>query len=71
MSVYVIGNPVPTPEEMAEFLGVSPERVAAIRKIMSTPVRRKTSSRSSAAVKASAGKKASRSRTSDQPASKT
>jgi hypothetical protein len=43
MSVYVIGNPVPTPEEMGRILGLSPERVEAVRRIMNTPSRRKTS----------------------------
>ena len=37
MSAHVIGNPVPTPEEMGEILGLSSDRVAAVRKIMSTP----------------------------------
>ena len=36
MSVHIIGNPVPTPEEMGEILGLSSERVAAVRRIMST-----------------------------------
>jgi DNA-directed RNA polymerase sigma subunit (sigma70/sigma32) len=40
VTVYTIRNPVPTPEEMAEILGVSPERVEAVRRIMSTPVSR-------------------------------
>ena len=43
MAVHVIGNPVPTPEEMGEILGLSPDRVKAIRRIMSTPVRAKKS----------------------------
>jgi hypothetical protein len=37
MSSHVIGNPVPTPEEMGKILGLSSERVAAVRRIMSTP----------------------------------
>ncbi len=37
MEPYEITNPVPTPEEMADFLGVSRERLIAIRSIMSTP----------------------------------
>jgi hypothetical protein len=43
MDAYVIANPVPTPEEMGEILGLSPKRVAALRRIMSTPAQRKTS----------------------------
>jgi len=43
MSTHVIGNPVPTPEEMGEILGLSPKRVAALRRIMSTPAQRETS----------------------------
>jgi hypothetical protein len=69
MAVYVIRNPVPTPEEMAEILGVSPERVAAIRKIMDTPVPRKKSTRSTAATRKPA-RKASSSRKSTRTAAK-
>ena len=43
MSLHVIQNPVPTPEQMADILGVSRERLAAVRRIMSEPVRRKPS----------------------------
>ena len=43
MSAHVIGNPVPTPEEMAQILGLSSERVAAVRRIMSAPTKRKSS----------------------------
>jgi len=39
MTVIANGRPVPTPEEMAEILGMSAERLAAIRRIMNTPVR--------------------------------
>ncbi len=46
MAVYTITNPVPTPEEMAEILGMSPERLQTLRKIMSTPVPYKKRSRS-------------------------
>jgi hypothetical protein len=35
MSAHVVSNPVPTPEEMAEILGVEPERLQEIREIMS------------------------------------
>lgn len=47
MSVHVIGNSVPTPEQMGEFLGLKPERVAAVRSIMSAPERTRTSERAS------------------------
>lgn len=47
MSVHVIRNSVPTPEEMGEFLGLSSERVAAVRSIMSAPDRAKNSGRAS------------------------
>ena len=39
MTVIANGRPVPTPEEMAEFLCMSAERLAAVRRIMNTPVR--------------------------------
>jgi hypothetical protein len=42
MEQYVITNPVPTPEEMADFLGVSRDRLAAIRAIMSAPTPART-----------------------------
>jgi hypothetical protein len=38
----VITNPVPTPEQMGEILGVSPDRVKAVRAIMSKPAPAKT-----------------------------
>lgn len=34
MSEHVIQNPVPTAEQMANLLGVSPARVATLRNIM-------------------------------------
>lgn len=37
MSEHVIQNPVPTPEQMAEMLGVSPDRVNTLRGIMRSP----------------------------------
>lgn len=43
MSAHVIANPVPSPEEMAQILGVSSERVAALRSIMGAPMSRKSS----------------------------
>ena len=61
VSAHVIGNPVPTPEEMGEILGLSSERVAAVRRIMSTPKQgKKTSGRSGVAFRAVARKKSSR-----------
>jgi hypothetical protein len=39
----IIENPIRTPEEMAEILGVSLDRVEAVRRIMNAPVRRKKS----------------------------
>jgi hypothetical protein len=45
MEQIVISNPVPTPEEMAEILGMSPERVVELRRIMDAPPRRKTAQR--------------------------
>jgi DNA-directed RNA polymerase sigma subunit (sigma70/sigma32) len=59
----IISNPVPTPEEMAEILGMSPERVKAIRAIMDAPVRAKNSAGSSKTRGKAAAKKASRSQT--------
>jgi hypothetical protein len=37
MSAHVIRNPVPTPEQMAKILGISSERVDAVRGIMGSP----------------------------------
>src|SRR5580658_2173106 len=63
MAVHVIGNPVPTPEEMAEILGLSPDRVKAIRQIMSTKVPAKKSVSAAKTTRKAAAKKASRLRT--------
>jgi 3-polyprenyl-4-hydroxybenzoate decarboxylase len=65
MSAHVIGNPVPTPEEMGRILGLSSERVAAVRSIMSTPSSRK-SSRSKNRTASSSNMKRDRSRTSSK-----
>jgi hypothetical protein len=46
MSAHIIGNPVPTPEEMGKILGLSSERVAAVRRIMSSPAKESASPRS-------------------------
>jgi hypothetical protein len=51
MSVHVISNSVPTPEQMGEFLGLKSDRVAAVRSIMSAPDRAKGSGRSSGAFR--------------------
>jgi hypothetical protein len=45
MSVHVISNSVPTPEQMGEFLGLKSDRVAAVRSIMSAPEKAKSSGR--------------------------
>jgi hypothetical protein len=70
MSTHVIGNPVPTPEEMGEILGLSSDRVAAVRRIMDTPNLLKQSGRSIIAFSAVARKKSSRTRTSVRAAAK-
>jgi hypothetical protein len=51
MNLHEISNAVPTPEQMGEFLGLKPERVAAVRSIMSAPDRTKSSGRSSGAFR--------------------
>ena len=61
--MHVIGNPVPTPEELGDSLGVSPDRVKAVRRIMSAPVRAPKSASFSKAVRKAAAKKASPTRT--------
>lgn len=66
MSAHVIGNPVPTPEEMGEILGLSSERVAAVRSIMSAPSSRKSSKRARYSFKVAATRTSSRSRTSSK-----
>jgi hypothetical protein len=68
MSAHVIGNPVPTPEEMGEILGLNSDRVAAVRRIMDTPNQQKTSDRS--IVFRTVRKKSSRTRTSARVAAK-
>lgn len=35
MRTHIIGNPVPTPEQLGKILGVSSERVAAVRQMVS------------------------------------
>jgi hypothetical protein len=68
MSAHVIRNPVPTPEEMGEILGLSSDRVAAVRRIMGTPNHNETSPRS--VVASGARKKSSRTRTSARAVAK-
>ena len=63
MSEHVIQNPVPTPEQMAEMLGVSRARVEVLRRIMGSSSKGflSTGKRAmglSAAEKASADRKA-------------
>ena len=60
MSAHIIGNPVPTPEEMGKILGLSSERVAAVRRIMSTPAKEKVSGRSTGVRRTAARKKTGR-----------
>jgi len=55
---------VPTPEEMAEILGLSYERVAAVRSIMNAPSKRKSSKGANRLAVAAFDRKSSRSRTS-------
>lgn len=50
MTAIANGRPVPTPEEMAEILGVSAERLAAVRRIMNTPVRSRHNSNNGKAI---------------------
>ena len=38
MKPHLVRNPVPTPEQMANILGVSPERLAKLREIMGVPL---------------------------------
>ena len=59
MPAHIISNPVPTPEQMAKILGVSSERLAAVRQIMDGSAKEKASGRS----KTTARKKATRART--------
>ena len=58
MAMHVIANPVPTPEEMARMLGLSSERVVAVRKIMNATSVRKTSRRSNGRLRVAARKTA-------------
>jgi len=66
MSAYVIGNPVPTPEELGRILGLRSERVAAVRSIMSTPPSRKSSKGASRAASTISFRKKGRSGTSSK-----
>jgi hypothetical protein len=70
MSAHIIGNPVPTPEEMGEILGLSSERVAAVRRIMSTTGAETGSKRSISARKTATRKKKAAARKSVRSASK-
>jgi hypothetical protein len=66
MSAHIIGNPVPTPEEMGKILGLSSDRVAAVRRIMSTPKHEKAAARSGVASGPVARKKSPQTRTSSR-----
>jgi hypothetical protein len=46
MSAHIIRNPVPTPEQLGKILGVSSERVAAVRQIMDGSAKEKVRGRS-------------------------
>jgi hypothetical protein len=70
MSAHIIGNPVPTPEEMGKILGLSSERVAAVRRIMSTPAKEKVSGRSTGVRRTAARKKQAATRRSVRSANK-
>ncbi len=61
--MHIIRNPVPTPEEMGEILGLSPDRVKAVRRIMSTPVQAKRSASAAKTVRKAAAKRPSRPQT--------
>jgi hypothetical protein len=63
MAVHVIGNLVPTPEELGEILGLSPDRVKAVRRIMSAPVQAKRSVSAAKTLRKAAVKRISRMRT--------
>jgi hypothetical protein len=68
--IHVIGNPVPTPEEMGEILVLSPDRVVAVRRIMDARNDQRASTRPVVASGAAARKKSSRTRTSTRAAAK-
>ena len=46
MPAHIIRNPVPTPEQLGKILGVSSERVAAVRQIMDGSAKEKVRGRS-------------------------
>jgi hypothetical protein len=66
MSAHKIGNPVPTPEQMAKILGVSSERVAAVRQIMDGSAKEKSPGR----FRTTARKKSTRPRASGRATGK-
>ena len=66
MRTHTIGNPVPTPEQLAKILGVSSERVAAVRQIMDGAAKEKVRGRS----KTTTRKKSTRVRTSGRATGK-
>jgi hypothetical protein len=66
MQTHIIGNPVPTPEQMGKILGVSSERVAAVRQIMDGSAKEKAPGR----LRTAARKKSTRARTSGRATGK-
>jgi hypothetical protein len=66
MQTHIIRNPVPTPEQMGKILGVSSERVAAVRQIMDGSAKEKVRGRS----KTTPRKKSTRVRTSGRATGK-
>ena len=66
MPAHIIRNPVPTPEQLGKILGVSSERVAAVRQIMDGSAKEKVRGRS----KTTARKKSARVRTSGRATGK-
>ncbi len=51
MPAHIIRNPVPTPEQLGKILGVSSERVAAVRQIMDGSAKEKRRSKTTARKK--------------------
>jgi hypothetical protein len=70
VKAYVIDNPVPTPEELGEILGLSSERVSTVRRIMSEPARQRKAVRPGGKTRVAARKKSSRGRKTARAAAK-
>jgi hypothetical protein len=60
VSAYTITNPVPTPEEMGEVLGISSDRVKAVRRIMTAPAQPKRDRSGGGIARKTAAKKSRR-----------